>query len=117
MAAMSMVAVPGATGNLFSQHVVGAPFRTTTAAILTVGMELSWASSAVAGGLLLTIVAFNGLFYLTGLMARLAGIVTWGYQRFAQSRVVVGGALLAVQIDGADRRWLQSPGARTPRRA
>jgi hypothetical protein len=89
MAAMSMVAAHGATRNLFSRQIVGAPFRTTTAAILTVGMGLGWAGAAIAGGLLLTVMDFNGLFYLTGLLAVLAGIVTWGYQRFAQSRVVV----------------------------
>jgi hypothetical protein len=102
MAAMSMVAVHGATRNLFSQQLVAAPFRTTTAAILTVGMGLGWAGSAVAGGLLLNIVDFNGLFYLTGLMAALAGIVTWGYQRFAQSRVVVGVALLTARVEPDD---------------
>jgi hypothetical protein len=89
MAAMSMVAVHGATRNLFSQQLVGPPFRTTTAAILTVGMGLGWAGSAVAGGLLLTVVDFNGLFYLTGILAAAAGIVTWVYQRSAQSRTVV----------------------------
>src|SRR5262245_61210146 len=89
MAAMSMGAVHGAARNPFSQQMVGAPFHTTTAAILIVGMGFGWARSAVAGGLLLAVIDFNGLLYLTGLLAALAGIVTWGYPRFAQSRAVV----------------------------
>jgi hypothetical protein len=38
MAAMSMIAVHGATRNVFSQQLVGTPWRTTTVAILTVGI-------------------------------------------------------------------------------
>src|SRR5262245_11206989 len=63
MAAMSMVAVHGATRNVFSQEIVTGPWRTTTAAILTVGMGLGWAISAAVGGLLVGALDFRGLFY------------------------------------------------------
>jgi hypothetical protein len=53
-------------GSLFSQEMVGEPQRTTTAAILTVGMGLGWASSAALGGLLLEVVDFRALFLLAG---------------------------------------------------
>ena len=89
MVAMSMVAVHGATRNVFSQQIVGAPWRTTTAAILTVGMGLGWASSAAVGGLLLAAVDFSGLFYLTGALVAVAAIATWGYQRAGRVGVPV----------------------------
>ena len=69
--------------------MVGASSRTTTAAILTVGMGLGWASSAAVGGLLLEIMDFSGLFYLTAALAVLAAIVTWGYQRVGRVQVAV----------------------------
>ena len=77
MAAMSVVAVHGATRNVFSQEIVAAPWRTTTAAILTVGMGLGWASSAAIGGLLVAVVDFRGLFFLTSGLVGVAAIVTW----------------------------------------
>lgn len=89
MVAMSMAAVHGATRNVFSQEMVGTSSRTTTAAILTVGMGLGWASSAAVGGLLLEIMDFSGLFYLTAALAVLAAIVTWGYQRVGRVQVAV----------------------------
>lgn len=81
------VAVHGATRNVFSQQIVGTPWRTTIAAILTIGMGLGWASSAAVGGLLLAAVDFSGLFYLTGVLVAVAAIVTWGYQRAGRVRV------------------------------
>jgi hypothetical protein len=89
MAAMSMVSVHGATRNLFSQEIVGAVWRTTTAAILTVGMGLGWAISAAAGGMLVGTVDFRGLFYLTSGLATIAAIVSWAYQRATEQRVAL----------------------------
>jgi len=87
MAVMAMTAVHGATRNVFSQHMVEVPWRTTTAAILTVGMGLGWASSAAVGGLLLAVVDFGGLFFLTSGLAAGAALVTWRYQRATQVHV------------------------------
>jgi len=50
---------------------------------------LGWASSAAVGGLLLAVLDFPGLFYLTGALAVVAAIVTWGYQRAGPVRVAV----------------------------
>jgi hypothetical protein len=86
MAAMSMVAVHGATRNVFSQEIVAATWRTTSAAILTVGMGLGWAISAAVGGLLLGTIDFGGLFYLTGALAAIGGGITWAYQRVGSQR-------------------------------
>jgi hypothetical protein len=87
MAAMSMVAVHGATRNVFSQEIVAARWRTTSAAILTVGMGFGWAISAAVGGLLVGTIGFGGLFYLTGALAALGGGITWAYQRASSQQV------------------------------
>jgi hypothetical protein len=44
-------------------------------------MGLGWAGSAAIGGLLLSGVGFNDLFYLTSMVAACAAVLTWGYQR------------------------------------
>jgi MFS family permease len=86
MVAMSMVAVHGATRNVFSQEIVAGPWRTTTAAILTVGMGLGWAISAAAGGILVGAIDFRGLFYVTGGLAAIGAIITSAYQRATSRR-------------------------------
>jgi MFS family permease len=48
--------------NLFSQEMVEPRWRTTTSAVLTIGMGLSWASAAAAGGYLARSIGFGGLF-------------------------------------------------------
>jgi len=50
MTVMSMSSMHGATRNVFGQQLVEGPWRTTTAAILTVGMGLGWASAAAELG-------------------------------------------------------------------
>jgi MFS family permease len=89
MVAISMTAVHGATRNLFSQQLVEAPWRTTTAAILTVGLGLGWATSAVAGGLLVGILDFHGLFLITASLVAGAAMLTWTYQRGAWVRSMI----------------------------
>jgi MFS family permease len=89
MAAMSMSSIHSATRNLFSQQLVDSHWRTTTAAIVTVGVGLGWASSAVIGGVLVNAVGFAGLFAFTAGLAMIAGIIAWGYQRAARPRVAV----------------------------
>jgi hypothetical protein len=91
MTVMSMSSMHGATRNVFSQQLVEGPWRTTTAAILTVGMGLGWASAAAVGGLLLALVDFRGLFFLTGGLAASAAVVTWAYQRAHQVRLAAAG--------------------------
>ena len=91
MTVMSMSAMHGATRNVFSQQLVEGPWRTTTAAILTVGMGLGWASAAAVGGLLLALIDFRGLLFLTGGLAASAAVVIWGYQRVDQVRLASAG--------------------------
>jgi predicted MFS family arabinose efflux permease len=89
MLVMSVAAMHGTIRSLFSQEMVGEPWRTTTAAILTVGMGLGWASSAAVGGLLLTVVDFPGLFFLAGSLAAIAAAVCWWYERSQRVRLAV----------------------------
>jgi hypothetical protein len=91
MTVLSMAAMHAATRNIFSQQLVGVPWRATSAAILSVGMGLGWASAAAGGGLLLALFDFRGLFGLTGGLAASAAVVLWGYQRVHQVRLVAAG--------------------------
>ena len=56
----------GATRNLFSQQLVDLRWRTTAAAILTIGVGFGWAGSAIIGGSFLGVVGFQGLFLSLG---------------------------------------------------
>ena len=89
---MSTVGIHGSTRNLFSQQIVAAPWRTTTAAILTVGMGLGWASAAAIGGLLLPMFDFRGLFFLASGTASLGAVVAWAYLRAHRSVAVAAAA-------------------------
>jgi predicted MFS family arabinose efflux permease len=78
---LAMAAVNNPSRNIFSQEIVGAPWRTTGSAVLTIGMALGWASSAAAGGFIITTVGFDGLFTLSATLAALAAILVLGYRR------------------------------------
>ena len=78
---LAMAAVNNPARNIFSQEIVGAPWRTTGAAVLTIGMALGWASSAAAGGFIIATVGFDGLFSLSAALAALAALLALGYRR------------------------------------
>jgi hypothetical protein len=78
---LAMAAMNNPARNIFSQEIVGAPWRTTGSAILTIGMALGWASSAAAGGFIIATVGFGGLFTLSATLAALAAILALGYRR------------------------------------
>jgi predicted MFS family arabinose efflux permease len=86
MTVMSMVAIHAPTRSVFSQQMVAAHWRTTTAAILSVGMGLGWASAAAIGGLLLSVLDFRGLFFVVSGLASVGAVVSWGYARGHQLR-------------------------------
>jgi predicted MFS family arabinose efflux permease len=86
MTVMSMVAIHGPIRSVFSQEIVAAPWRTTTAALLTVGMGFGWAAAAAVGGQLLAVVDFQGLFFLVSGLASIGAVLSWGYQRSRQLR-------------------------------
>ena len=66
---MTMSAVAWPPRNLFSQEVVAPQWRTTTSAILTVGLGMGWASTAAIGGYLIRSLGFGGLFLVSAALA------------------------------------------------
>lgn len=78
---MSMLAINGPSRNIFSQEIVPLRWRTTTAAIATIGLGLGWASTAAVGGYLIPRIGFGGLFWISALLAFVAAILLWGYIR------------------------------------
>jgi predicted MFS family arabinose efflux permease len=78
---MSMLAINAPTRSIFSQEIVPPRWRTTTSAIVTVGIGLGWASTALAGGYLIPRVGFSGLFWIGALLAFVAALLLWGYIR------------------------------------
>jgi predicted MFS family arabinose efflux permease len=77
MGVMTMAAVHGPARNVFSQELVAPRWRTATAAILTIGTASGWASTAVAGGFVISAVGFAGLFALSGGLAASAAVLAW----------------------------------------
>lgn len=78
---LAMAAINAPARNIFSQEVVAAPWRTTGAAVLTIGMALGWATSAAAGGFLIGTVGFGGLFSGSVTLAALAALLILSYRR------------------------------------
>jgi hypothetical protein len=81
MGIMAAAAVNGPARSVFSQEMVAPRWRTTTSAILTIGMALGWASTAAAGGFLIGAAGFQGLFALSACLAAGAAVLAWGYSR------------------------------------
>jgi hypothetical protein len=63
-------------------------------------MELGWAIAAIAGGLLVGVMDFRGLFLLAGSLGAVGGTLTWGYQHAGwllsrrQLRLLVPGSIV-----------------------
>ncbi|HSM70190.1 MAG TPA: MFS transporter [Anaerolineales bacterium] len=78
---LCMLAINAPARNLFSQEIVKPRWRTTTSAIATGGIGLGWASTALAGGYLIPRIGFSGLFWIGALLAFVAAILLWGFNR------------------------------------
>ncbi len=84
---MLMGAVNSSARSLFSQEVAPAHWRTTTSAVLTIGLALGWASTAAAGGFVIRSAGFSGLFLLGAGLALAAAVLMLGYQRDRSGRL------------------------------
>ena len=84
---MLTAAVNSPARSLFSQEVVPARWRTTTSAVLTIGLALGWASTAAAGGFLIRSAGFSSLFLLGAGLALAAAVLMLGYQRARAGRM------------------------------
>jgi MFS family permease len=78
---MSMYGISGPGRNVFSLEVVSPRWRTTTAAITTIGLALGWASTAAMGGFLIPLIGFGGVFLTSTLLAFISGLLALGYIR------------------------------------
>jgi MFS family permease len=81
MGVMTTASMHGPARNVFSQTVVAPRWRGTTAAILTIGMALGWATTAVAGGYLISSIGFAGLFALAAALGVAATALAWAAHR------------------------------------
>jgi predicted MFS family arabinose efflux permease len=64
MGIQGAIAVMGPTRNLFSQEIVAPRWRTTTAALATIGLALAWATTAAFGGYAITVMGYRAFFLL-----------------------------------------------------
>lgn len=64
-----MTAVSAISRNLLSQEIVAQQWRTTTSAIVTIGVALGWATMAMAGGYLITDSGFRIVFVIGAALA------------------------------------------------
>jgi MFS family permease len=64
MGIQGTVAIVGPARNLFSQEIVPPHRRTTTAALMTIGLALGWGASAAFGGYVIAALGFR-VFFLT----------------------------------------------------
>ena len=78
---LSMLAINAPSRSIFSQEIVPPRWRTTTSAIATIGIGLGWASTALVGGYLIPRAGFSGLFWIGALLAFVAAVLLWGYNR------------------------------------
>jgi predicted MFS family arabinose efflux permease len=104
MGVMTMAAVHGSARNVFSQELVAPEWRSTTAAILTIGTALGWASTAAAGGFVIAAMGFGGLFALSAGLAAGAAVLTWAIYHMRVSRSAPGPAALASEALGLAKR-------------
>jgi MFS family permease len=81
VSAISMSAINGPVRNVLSQEMVLPKWRTTTSALLTIGLALGWASAAALGGYLIAHAGFNVLFLISGVLALVALVLLWRYRR------------------------------------
>lgn len=87
MGVVAMMTVNAPARNIFSQEITPEQWRTTTSAIVTIGLALGWASSAAFGGYIITSVGFKGLFVISAVLAGVAAIALWVYARLPAKRV------------------------------
>ncbi len=74
-------AMNGPLRTVFSQEIVLPRWRTTTSALLTIGMALGWASAAALGGYLIAQRGFSPLFLISAGLALVAALLLLGYLR------------------------------------
>jgi MFS family permease len=90
MLAGSMLAIGGASRNLFSQEIVPMNWRTMSSAVSTIGLALGWTVAAFAGGAIIRSMGFAPMFLLGGLMAWASAGLTALFLRQRRSQPQMG---------------------------
>jgi predicted MFS family arabinose efflux permease len=87
---MLSLATINATGrSVFSQEIVRPRWRTTTSAIVTIGLAAGWSLSAAVGGYVVNFVGYSGLFYAGAGLLFAAAAMLLGYWRWKTRRAPV----------------------------
>ncbi len=68
MGIQGAISVVGPARSLFSQEIVSARWRTTTAALVTVGLALGWAAAAAFGGYAIAVMGFRAFFLASSML-------------------------------------------------
>lgn len=80
-AIISLASISGTSRSLFSQELVAQRWRTTSSAILTIGLASGWAVMAAIGGPVVERVGFSGFFFVNAGLAFLSALILLGYIR------------------------------------
>ncbi len=86
MIAGSMLAIGGASRNLFSQEIVAMNWRTMSSAVSTIGLALGWTVAAFAGGYIIRVAGFGPLFMLSAAMAWSSAALAFAFVRYRAAR-------------------------------
>jgi MFS family permease len=77
----ALSAINGPVRNVLSQELVVPQWRSTTSAMLAIGLALGWASAAAIGGYLIAQAGFDKLFLISAGLALGAVLLLWAYPR------------------------------------
>lgn len=80
-ATVSLASISLTSRNLFSQELVEQRWRTTTSAILTIGLASAWAAMSAIGGPVVERIGFRGFFFVNAGLAFLSAMTLLGYMR------------------------------------
>lgn len=74
--------------SLLSQEIVSPRWRGATSAILILGLALGWASMALLGSVVIGVIRFGGLMYLSALSGLLSSLLIFTYTRVKPARTI-----------------------------
>jgi MFS family permease len=80
-AVVAMSAIKGTATNIFSQDLVPEQWRSVSAAVISVGLGVGWASAAALGSYLIGAVGFRGFFLLSAGLAFVSTPILLSYVR------------------------------------
>jgi predicted MFS family arabinose efflux permease len=83
---MVLITMNGTGRSVFNQEIVPPRWRTISSATLTIGLAMGWAASAAAGGYVIRLAGFGGLFLLgAGLSLASVGLLALHLRRRPQA--------------------------------